>query len=55
MFHLFTIRLSLLSMAKCTQLLHGGIIKPRHHESARLNKISKKTYARSFFQDLDVR
>lgn len=55
MFYLFTIHLSLLSMAKYTQLLHRGIIKPRHHESAGLNKISKKNYARSFFQDLDVR
>lgn len=39
MFYLFTIHLSLLSMAKCTQLLHGGIIKPHHHESAGLNKV----------------
>ena len=42
MFYLFTIHLNLLSMAKCTQLLHGGIIKPCHHESAGLNKVLTK-------------
>ena len=50
MFYLFTIHLSLLSIAKCTQLLDGGIIKPRHHESARLNKISKKIMRGHFFK-----
>ena len=44
MFYLFTIHLSLLSMTKCTQLLHGGVIKPRHRESAGLNKVLKNLF-----------
>lgn len=50
MFYLFTIHLSLLSMAKYTQLLHRGIIKPRHHESVGLNKISKNIMRGHFFK-----
>ena len=50
MFYLFTIHLSLLSMAKCTELLHDGIIKPCHHESAGLNKVFKKIMRGHFFK-----